>query len=94
MLQYVGGSLWTLATPAVPAHMVTNLTTVQYNVEIPAGSSESLTYSFTQDLHPQDLQLRLAAIVSDRKGNFYTIVAFNETVSVVEAPMSFFDPQM
>jgi len=74
-------------------HLVTNLSTVQYNSEIPAGQAESLTYSFTQDLHPQDLQLRIAAIFSDSTGQFFTVSAFNETVSVVEAPLSFFDPQ-
>lgn len=94
MLRFVGGSLWTPEIGNQPPHIVANLSTVQYNAEIPAGSSESLTYSFSQDLHPQDLQLRLAAIVSDSKGQFFTLNAFNETVSVVEAPMSFFDPQM
>lgn len=94
MLRFVGGSLWTPDIGNQPPYIVANLSTVQYNAEIPAGESESLTYSFSQDLHPQDLQLRLAAIVSDSKGQFFTLSAFNETVSVVEAPMSFFDPQM
>jgi len=94
MLRFIGGSLWKPEMGSQPAQLVTNLTTVQYNTPIPSGDGESLTYSFTQDLHPQDLQLRLAAIISDKSGSFYTISAFNETVSVVEAPMSFFDPQM
>lgn len=92
MLRFVGGSLWTPDSGTMQPHLVSNLSTVQYNTEILAGSGESLTYSFTQDLHPQDLQLRLAAIFSDSTGQFFTLNAFNETVSVVEAPISFFDP--
>jgi len=33
-------------------------------------------------------------VLSDDKGAYYTLQAFNATVSVVEAPTSFFDPQM
>ncbi|TKA67601.1 hypothetical protein B0A49_04583 [Cryomyces minteri] len=91
---FVGGSLWTPDTPGQPTQIVRNLTSTRYNVEVPVGQSESLTYSFATELHPQDLRLNLAALVSDAKGSFYAVQAFNETVSVVEAPTSFFDPQI
>lgn len=71
-----------------------NLTTTRYNVEIPAGQKESISYSFTTELLPQDLKLNLAAVVTDAEGTAYTLQAFNETVSVVEPDTSFFDPQM
>jgi hypothetical protein len=45
-------------------------------------------------MHPQDLTLNLAAVFQDNLGMLHTYPAFNGTVSVVEAPTSFFDPQM
>lgn len=71
-----------------------NLTTVKYNVQIPAGEKESLSYAFTTDMQPADLRLSLAAVVGDEKGNMFTFQAFNETVAVVEPETSLFDPQM
>jgi len=44
-------------------------------------------------LNPQDLRLNLVAVV-EQAGALYQIQAFNETVSVVEAATSIFDPQM
>jgi len=70
------------------------LTATKYGVEIPAGAKESLPYTFTTDMQPEDLRLQLIAVVADSKGTIYQVQAFNETVSVVEAPTSFFDPQM
>lgn len=96
----IGGSLWTTDSTLTaaggpsPQQIVRNLTTVRYNVEIPAGQKESLSYAFVQDLQPADLRLNIAAIVRDQKGAFYTIQAFNETVSVVEPETSLLDPQM
>jgi hypothetical protein len=85
----VGGSLWDLQTN----RNVRNLTAASYNVDIPAGQNQSLTYNFATELHPQDLRLFLAALVT--KGQIgYEVPAFNGTVSVVEAPLSIFDPQM
>ena len=74
--------------------LVRNLTTIRYNVEIPAGEKESLTYSFATEMHPQDLTLSLVSVLSNGEGQFFTMQAFNDTVSVVEAPTSIFDPQM
>lgn len=87
----IGGSLWTTASPS---QIVRNLTTVRYNVEIPAGQKESLSYTFVQDLQPADLRLNIAAVVRDQKDHFYTIQAFNETVSIVEPETSLLDPQI
>lgn len=74
--------------------IVKNLTTTKYTVEVPAGAKESLPYTFTTDLQPADLQLSLMAIFTDNKGNVRQVPAFHDTVSVVEAPTSFLDPQM
>jgi hypothetical protein len=70
------------------------LTTTRYNVEIPAGEKQNLVYTFATELHPQELRLNLATILSDVNGDYYTVPAFNETVSVVEQDTSIFDPQM
>lgn len=93
-LRFVGGSLWSPAYAGQESRIVRNLTTTTYNGEIPAGESGSFTYSFVTELHPADLQLQLAAIVSDEEGRYFTVPAFNETVSIVEAPTSIFDPQI
>lgn len=90
----IGGSLWTLEAPGKPEpHIVRNLTTVQYNVEVPAGTNQSLTYNFAQELYPQDLRLLLGAVV-DRGAQAFQVPIHNSTVTVVEAPFSIFDPQM
>lgn len=90
---FIGGSLWS-ENIGQGSIIVRNLTTTRYNVEIPAGEKESLSYSFATELHPQDMKLSLATVITDSEGAFYTIQAFNETVSVVEQDTSIFDPQM
>ncbi|KAI9760895.1 MAG: Importin alpha subunit (Karyopherin alpha subunit) (Serine-rich RNA polymerase I suppressor protein) [Chaenotheca gracillima] len=87
----IGASLWTLDEPS---RNVRNLTSSRFNIQIPAGQKESLSYSFATELHPVDLRLNIAAIVSDEKGAFYTVQAFNETVAIVEPATSIFDPQI
>lgn len=89
----IGGSLWT-APPAGEAVLVKNLTSVKYNVEIPAGQKESLSYAFVTDMQPADFRLNLGVVLADSKNNVYTLQAFNETVSVVEPETSLLDPQM
>ena len=93
-VSFIGGNLWTMPPVGQQSQAIRNLTTTRYNVEIPAGESESLSYSFATDLHPQDLKLNLAAVITNSEGTPYTVQAFNETVSVVEADTSIFDPQM
>lgn len=77
-----------------PPVAVRNLTATRLGVEIPAGESESLTYSFATELHPQDLNLALVMMLQNAENQIFTKVVYNETVSVVEAPVSIFDPQM
>jgi len=86
-LTHVGGSLLNQRTNST-------LPATQYDILIPAGEKESATYSFAVDMHPQDLTLNLAAVFKDQFGMTHVYPAFNGTVSVVEAPTSFFDPQM
>ncbi|KAK5224680.1 Increased recombination centers protein 22 [Exophiala xenobiotica] len=90
-VQFVGGSLWTpdLANPRI----IRNLTTAQYAIEIPPGEKQSLPYRFQTNMHPQDMRLNLAAVVSSHN-TFYTLQAFNGTVSIVEPDASIFDPQI
>lgn len=88
-VQIVGGSLWDIKA----AKQIRNLTAIPFNVEVPAGTTQSLSYNFATELHPQDLQLLLAAQVI--KGQtIHQVPAYNGTVSIVEAPVSIFDPQM
>lgn len=88
----VGGSL--LEEVGGESRIVRNLTAQRYSLEIPAGAEETVPYSFTTELHPQNLRLQLVAVLSDSKNSFFTVPVYNETVSIVEAPTSFFDPQM
>ncbi|TVY32888.1 Increased recombination centers protein [Lachnellula subtilissima] len=94
----IGGALTTLQplAPETPASaaIIRNLTGTRYDVEIPAGEKLTLPYTFTTDLNPQDLRLNLMAVVMSKAGEIYQVQAFNETVSVVEAATSIFDPQI
>lgn len=90
-VNFIGGTLSTLDEDS---KVVRNLTATRYGVEIPAGETESLSYSFANEMHPQDVRLSLASIVSDSEGRFFTVYAYNGTVSVVEPETSIFDPQM
>ncbi|KAF1815549.1 hypothetical protein P152DRAFT_429641 [Eremomyces bilateralis CBS 781.70] len=86
----IGGTL----AQASSDQIVRNLTFTQYGVEVPAGETVDLTYAFATEMHPQELQLALSAIVTDNEAGFYTLSIFNGTVSVVEAPISLLDPQI
>ena len=90
---FIGGSLWSDAFAQGP-QLLRNLTTTRYNIEIPAGETDTLDYSFATEMLPQELKLNLASVITDSKGVPYTVMAFNETVSVVEPDTSIFDPQM
>ncbi|KAJ9627805.1 Increased recombination centers protein 22 [Taxawa tesnikishii (nom. ined.)] len=97
VLQFVGGSLMTpVGVPGAPSppQIVRNLTAQRYGVSIPAGEGDTLTYTFVNEMHPQDLTLNLAAVIQNHRGDFFTKQVYNETVSVVEAPSSIFDPQI
>ncbi|KAH7355775.1 hypothetical protein BKA66DRAFT_474887 [Pyrenochaeta sp. MPI-SDFR-AT-0127] len=88
----VGGSL--VQEVAGQSQIVRNLTAQRYSIEIPAGAEETVPYTFSTELHPQDLRLHLVAVLRDSKNAIYTVPVYNETVSIVEAPTSFFDPQI
>ncbi|KAL4801160.1 hypothetical protein BDV19DRAFT_8876 [Aspergillus venezuelensis] len=90
-VNFIGGTLSTLDEES---KLVRNLTATRYSVDIPAGEKESLSYSFATEMHPQDLRLSLASVVSDSEGRFFTVYAHNGTVSVVEPETSIFDPQI
>ena len=94
----IGGALSSLQPLAPGAHpsslIIRNITGTRYNVEIPSTAKLTLPFTFTTDLHPTDLRLNIVAVVTDKAGTVYQVQAFNETVSVVEAATSIFDPQM
>lgn len=97
-VSFVGGALASLQQLPEGAHpsmaIVRNLTATRYDTLIPAGGKQSLPYSFTTDMNPQDLRLSLLAVINSQAGNVYQVQAYNETVSVVEPATSIFDPQM
>lgn len=94
----IGGALSTLQELPVGTHpsaaIVRNITATRYDIEIPAGEKQSLPFTFTTDLHPQELRLNLIAVVASAAGEVYQVQAYNETVTVVEPATSIFDPQM
>jgi hypothetical protein len=90
-VNFVAGTLSTLTEPS---EVVRNLSAVTYGVSVPAGESQVLPFSLTTDMHPQDLRLSLISILSKNVTQFFTVQAFNGTVSVVEPETSIFDPQM
>ncbi|KAL8877783.1 MAG: hypothetical protein Q9198_004268, partial [Flavoplaca austrocitrina] len=93
---FVGGSLWTsdFTSPSPQgSRIVRNLTTTRYDIEIPAGQSESIQYKFATELQPQELKLNLAVVLKTSEGTPITLQAFNETVAIVEPDTSIFDPQ-
>lgn len=93
-VKFIGGVLWTPPFDPQGSRIVRNLTATRFHIEIPAGEKQSLPYSFVTELHPQDLRLELAAIMSSSDGKDFALQAFNETISIVEQDTSFFDPQM
>ena len=93
----IGGSLLTpqdIPGAPAPAQVLRNLTAARYGLEIPSGEQSSVTYTFATDMHPQDVRLNIAAILQNSEGAVFTKMVFNETVTVVEAPFSIFDPQV
>ncbi|PYH91702.1 putative translocon-associated protein, alpha subunit [Aspergillus ellipticus CBS 707.79] len=90
LVNFIGGTLSSLEDDQI----VRNLTAHRYSIEIPAGQEESISYSFATEMHPQDLRLALASVITDAEGNFFTLYAYNGTVSIVEPETSIFDPQI
>jgi hypothetical protein len=97
-LAFLTGALHsTKELPAdAPAYqgILRNLSATQYNLEVPAGETKEIPYSFSQDMQPQDVQINLMAVVTNAQGNIFSLPVFNGTAAIVEAPTSFFDPQI
>ncbi|KAH6606351.1 translocon-associated [Trichoderma cornu-damae] len=95
---FANGALWTAEElpEDAPAYLgiVRNLTAVQYSLEIQAGETKSIPYSFVLDMMPQDVRLRLIAIFTNTKGDIFQVSAYDGETSIVEAPTSFLDPQI
>ena len=93
---FIGGSLWgpDPKTKGETSIIVRNVTSTRYNVQIPAGGEETVSYSFATELHPQELRLNLVSVLTTDMGAIYTLNAYNETVSIVEPDASLFDPQL
>lgn len=91
----IGALLSPTGVPGAPETPVVmrNLTGSKFDTLVQPKTTETLTYSFATEMHPQDVTLQLQAIVS-RGPRVFTLTAFNEKVSIVEAPISIFDPQM
>ena len=93
-INFAGGSLWTPDFDPAGSRLIRNLTAVRYGVEVGPGEKQSVPYTFATEMHPQDLRLNIAAVISDHENTFYTVQAYNQTVSIVEPDTSIFDPQM
>ena len=94
-VQFIGGSLWTPDFDPQGSRIVRNLTTKQYAIEIPAGEKQSLPFRIQTNMHPQELRLNIAAVVSaGAETTYYTMQAYNGTVAVVDQDTSILDPQM
>lgn len=95
---FMGGQLHTTKDLGPDAHpsasILRNLTTVRYEASIPSGEKSSLPYSFVLDMQPQDVRLQLTGVIMTSANNIYQVEVYNDVVSIVEAPTSFFDPQI
>lgn len=94
VVAFIGGALWTPDYDPQGSRIVRNLSMIQYGQQIAPGEKESIAYTFATEMHPQEMRLNLAAIVGDKENTYYTVPAFNGTVSIVEPDSSIFDPQM
>ncbi|KAI3325023.1 hypothetical protein HD806DRAFT_463401 [Xylariaceae sp. AK1471] len=95
---FIGGQLMTPQelSPDAPAYaaILRNLSMVQFQATIPAGEKQSLPYSFVLDMQPQDVRLHLVGVVMGASNEIFSVGVYDDVVSIVEAPTSFFDPQI
>jgi hypothetical protein len=95
---FMGGQLRSTIEPAADApassNILRNLSSVRYEAVIPSGEKSSLPYSFVLDMQPQDARLQLIGVVTNSANHIYQVEVYNDVVSIVEAPISFFDPQI
>ncbi|CAI4210484.1 unnamed protein product [Parascedosporium putredinis] len=71
-----------------------NLTTMSYGAKLAPGEKVSLPYSFAVDMFPQDVEVRLLAVASNSAGGVYQLQIGTNAASVVDPPVSIFDPQI
>ncbi|KAI0398257.1 hypothetical protein F5Y17DRAFT_147904 [Xylariaceae sp. FL0594] len=94
---FIGGQLMPpqeLSPDVAPySAIIRNLTAVPYQAVIPPGEKQSLPFSFVLDMQPQDVRLHLVGVVM-KENKIFSIGVHDELVSIVEAPTSFFDPQI
>ena len=94
---FIGGVLQKLDVDhAAPAHqaIVRNLTSSRYDAVLEPGETLDLPYTFIQDMQPRDVRVLLVAMIESDSGTVFPINAYNGTAAIVEAPTSFFDPEM
>lgn len=91
----IGALLSPSNTPGAPDPPVVmrNLTGAKFDKLVQPKTTEILTYAFATIMHPQDLTLEVKTLIS-RGPRVFTLTAFNESVSIIEAPVSILDPQM
>lgn len=91
----IGALLSPANTPGAPDPpvVIRNLTGAKFDTLVQPKTTEILTYAFSTIMNPRDLTLELKTVLS-RGPRVFTLTAFNESVSIVEAPVSIFDPQM
>ncbi|KAI1503555.1 hypothetical protein F5X99DRAFT_98092 [Biscogniauxia marginata] len=71
-----------------------NLSTVRYETSVPAGEKQSLPFSFVLDMQPQDVRLHLIAVIMNSANQIFQVGVTDQVASIVEAPISIFDPQI
>jgi hypothetical protein len=82
-----------VAGAAETSQIIHNLTISKYSTSIPPNAAETITYSFSTVMNPQDVILDLKVLVQS-KTSIFTLGVFRESVSIVEAPFSILDPQV
>ena len=88
-MEAVGGSLWDSGKDVA----VRNLTSKKLGAEVLKDQKLEIPYEFVNEMHPRDILLNLAMVLRF-EGEIVTITAYNQTVTVVEAPTSLLDPQL
>lgn len=95
---FVGGTLST--TQPLPedapaqAGVLRNLSARSYDVDIEPGETRELPFPFVQDMQPQDVFLDVIAVLRNSNNQIFQVKAHTGLASIVEAPISVFDPQM
>ncbi|KAL2753894.1 hypothetical protein ACRALDRAFT_1075855 [Sodiomyces alcalophilus JCM 7366] len=74
--------------------IIRNLTAISYELSVEPREKKAVSYSFAQDMQPQDVRIQLVAVVSNSAGDVFQLQAYEGTAAIVEAPISIFDPQI